>query len=121
MFKTRFGLTDFAGNYTKNNKFKSSNWMCKCGQEKEQESHIIEGKCEAYKDIRANYDTLEDDENLLAYFKEVIERREKLEEEMAGAAPCPPAGGEIPAVLLVPATAGTSRHGGRDAQLVDHL
>ena len=93
--------------------------MCKCGKEKEQESHIIEGKCEAYKDIRASFDTLDDDENLLAYFKEVIERRESLE-ETAGAAPCPPAGGETPAVLLVPASAGTSQHGGRDAQLVVH-
>lgn len=98
--------------------------MCKCKKEIEKESHIIEGKCEAYKDIRANFDTLDDDENLLAFFKEVIERREKLEEEMGagpGGQPCPPAGGETPAVLLVPASAGTSQHGDRDVQLVDNL
>ena len=124
LFKTRFGLTDFAGNYTKNNKFKSSNWMCKCNKEMEKESHIIEGKCEAYKDLRANFESLDDDENLLAYFKEVLERREKLEEVMGtgpGAQPRPPAGGETPVVPLVPAAAGTSQHGDRDVQLVDSL
>ena len=98
--------------------------MCKCNKEMEKESHIIEGKCEAYKDLRANFESLDDDENLLAYFKEVLERREKLEEEMGtgpGAQPRPPAGGETPVVPLVPAAAGSSQHGDRDVQLVDSL
>ena len=89
----------------------------------EKESHIISGNCEVYEDIRVKYDDLEDEENLLKFFKEVIERRERLEEEARmGPADqsCPPAGGDTPAVVLVPAMAGTSRHGGRDAQLVVH-
>ena len=120
LFRTRFGLTDFAGNYPNSNKFKKSNWLCKCGIEKEQESHIIEGKCESYEDIRNKYDDFENDESLLEYFKEVIQRREKLEEEERS---CLLAGGEptTPPILLVPAQPGTSQHGDSDVQLVaDH-
>ena len=74
LFKTRFGLSDFAGNYKNNKKYKSSDWKCKCGREIEKESHIISGNCEVYEDIRVKYDDLEDEENLLKFFKEVIEK-----------------------------------------------
>ena len=126
LFKTRFGLTDFAGNFPNKNKFKISNWLCKCGLEKEQENHIIEGKCSAYKDIRERHENLEIDENLLEYFKEVMERRERQEEEEARAGPggksCQLAGGEpTPPISLVPALPGTSRHGDRNVQLVEDL
>ena len=96
--------------------------MCRCGKEKELEDHIINGGCESYKDIRDKYKHLEGDEELLEFFKEVLHRREKLDEEEARAQPCLLAGGEpTPSMLLAPAPAGASRLGGRNAQLVDHL
>ena len=126
LFKARYGLNDFAGNYPNSQKYQKTDGMSICGTEKEKESHIKEGNCEAYRSIRQKYDDLEDDNNLLEYFKEVLERREKLQEEdeearagrkteacLAGGVPNPP-------MLLVPATAGTSRHGNRNVQLVDH-
>ena len=126
LFKARFGMSDFAGNFPNNNKFRKSDWLCKCGKEKEKEDHIKEGSCEAYKDLREKYDNLEEDNDVLEYFKEVMERREKLEEEEARAGPlwdqsCLLAGGEpTPLMLLAPAPAGASRHGDRNVQLVDH-
>ena len=122
LFKTRFGLTDFAGNFPRNQKYRKSDWMCKCGREKEQEDHIINGNCESYKDIREKYVHLGSDEKLMEFFKEVIERRDGLEEEEARAQPCLLAGGDpSPSMLLAPAPAGASRLGGRNVQLVDHL
>ena len=128
LFKARFGLTDFAGNFPNNKKFKKSDWRCICGNDKESEDHIINGECEKYKEIREKYNDLENDEELLEYFKEVLEKREKLEEDEARAGPAPRtracllAGGEpTPPVLLAPATTGASRLGDRNVQLVDHL
>ena len=34
-FRTRFGLQRFAGNYSKDESFISSNWLCKCLQSRE--------------------------------------------------------------------------------------
>ena len=124
LFKARFGLMEFAGNYPNNQKFRKSDWMCKCGKEKEQEDHIIKGECESYKDIREKYEHLDNDEDLLEFFKEVLKRRESMEEMEArgGTQPCLPAGGEpTPSMLLASAPAGASRLGGRNAQPVDHL
>ena len=124
LFKARFGLKEFAGNFPNSTKFKKSDWMCKCKLQKEKEDHIKEGNCEAYKDLRQKYDNLDNDNDLLQYFNEVLERRERLEEEeaRAGRDSCPLAGGEpkSPPMLLVPAPPGTSRHGDVTVQLVDH-
>ena len=40
-FRTRFGLRDFAGNYSHNRKFSKTNWMCRCSKEVEEEGHIV--------------------------------------------------------------------------------
>ena len=41
LFRTRFGLQDFAGNYSHNRKFAKSDWLCRCKTAKEEECHII--------------------------------------------------------------------------------
>ena len=52
-FKARFKMLPFAGNYGKDRKFSHSEWLCKCGEEKEQESHLLAGRCKVYGNIRA--------------------------------------------------------------------
>ena len=86
MFRTRVGLNDFAGNYKKSLKFQPTNWLCRCLSNIENEAHLKEGLCHVYRDIRDKYDTLEDDENLVKYFSEVIARRNALDEDRGGAA-----------------------------------
>ena len=49
-FKTRFGLQNFAGNYSHDRRFADSNWLCRCKSDREEEGHIVSGKCEVYKD-----------------------------------------------------------------------
>ena len=55
--------------------------MCKCKSSIENETHIIEGNCETYSQIRNKYRDLETEDNLVAFFSEVLEERERLEEE----------------------------------------
>ena len=77
-FKSRVGLLPFAGNFSKDKRFAKSNWLCRCG-EKENESHIKDGTCPIYSDIRIKYGDLDNDEDLVTFFSEVLDRRSKLE------------------------------------------
>ena len=54
-FRTRFGLTYFAANYSHSKKYFKTNWMCRCGSDREEESHIVSGNCEVYGDLRLQF------------------------------------------------------------------
>ena len=81
MYKTRYGMMSFAGNYAKDRRFARSNWLCKCGKSREEESHLISGNCEVYGEIRSSYSDLNDDKQLVDFFNEVLSRRDELEEK----------------------------------------
>ena len=51
---------------------------------KESESHIKDGGCLCHSDTREKYDTLEDDNNLVSFFKEVLARRNALDDDNSG-------------------------------------
>ena len=51
---------------------------------KEDETHIKDGNCPIYDDIREKYDDLEDDKNLVSFFREVLWRRNALDDEVSG-------------------------------------
>ena len=80
-FRTRFGLQDFAGNYSHNRKFAKSDWLCRCKTDREEEGHIIRGQCSVYEDLRPQFGDLSEDSNLVEYFQAVLDRREDLENE----------------------------------------
>ena len=77
-YRARFGLQRFAGNYSNDKSFARSNWLCKCLESREDESHILSGHCKVYGDIPLKYSNLSDDESLVCVFREVLERREQL-------------------------------------------
>ena len=81
VFRARFGLTDFAGNYTHNRKFAKSDWLCLCQQSNESESHLLSGKCIVYGDLKESFGDLKEDDNLVSFFTAVLDRRDYLEEE----------------------------------------
>ena len=62
-------------------RFARSEWMCKCGEAREEESHLLSGDCETYGEIRDKYSDLNDDNQLVDFFNEVLAKRDKLEEE----------------------------------------
>ena len=80
-FRTRFGLQDFAGNYSHNRKFAKSDWLCRCKTAKEEEGHIVSGNCSVYSDLRSQFGDLGEDQNLVQFFRAVLDRRDTLEEE----------------------------------------
>ena len=79
-FKTRFGLQPFAGNYSNNRRFASTDWLCRCKAFREEESHLISGKCEVYGDLISNFGDLKEDQHLVNFFRAVLDRRETLED-----------------------------------------
>ena len=83
-FISRTKLQPFAGNYSKDKRFLKTDWKCRCLLSKEDESHIKDGNCPIYEDIREKYDDLEDDKNLVSFFREVLSRRNALDEEISG-------------------------------------
>ena len=80
-FRTRFGLQNFAGNYSHDKKFSKSNWLCRCQGAREEEGHIVSGNCSVYSDLRTQFGDLGQDQNLVNFFTAVLDRRDALEEE----------------------------------------
>ena len=78
-FRARYKMLPFAGNFGKDRRFSHTEWLCLCKEEKEQESHLLAGSCKVYGDIRRRFGDLDDEEDLVEFFKEVLERREELE------------------------------------------
>ena len=81
LFKTCFGLQNFAGNFTHDRRFSKSDWLCRCRNAIEEEGHIVSGSCEVYSDLRTQFGDLGEDKNLVDFFKAVLDRREELEED----------------------------------------
>ena len=77
-YRTRFGMNDFAGNYSNNRKYAKSNWLCLCQNSREEESHLMSGECTVYGDLVNKYSDLTCDENLADLFRDVLARRELL-------------------------------------------
>ena len=73
-------MLPFASNYTRDKRFLKTLWMCRCNEKKEEETHILEGKCPIYKDIFEKYDNFEEDEVIVQFFSEVLARRDALDD-----------------------------------------
>ena len=78
IYRSRFGQRPFAGNFSNDNQDRKSNWMCQCGISKEKEKHLTSENCPVYSDIRAQFQGFEKDEDLVSYFNQVLERRDRL-------------------------------------------
>ena len=82
IYRTRYGQRKLAGNFSHDNSFKKSNMMCKCGLFKEKERHSK--NCPVYSDIWDKYSDFKNNKDLVSFYIEVLERRDKintLEEE----------------------------------------
>jgi hypothetical protein len=81
-FRTRFGLLAFAGNYSHDRRFAKSDFLCKCEESREEESHLLSGQCKVYGDLTHKYSDLTDMDALVEFFKEVLARREELDKRL---------------------------------------
>ena len=78
-FSMRVSMVALAGNFSKDNRFRKTGWLCRCGS-REREEHI-RSHCVIYKDIRNKYGDLDDDDKLVAFFGEVLQRRDDMDEK----------------------------------------
>ena len=66
-FATRVNMIAIACNFSKDNRFRRTGWLCLCGEKEEQE-HILK-HCQKYEDIRMKYNEFEDDDCLVSFFR----------------------------------------------------
>ena len=81
LFLTRVQMQPFAGNFSHDKKFQGSNWLCACGESREEEAHLRGGECPVYGDLRGEFPDTMGDDQLDDFFTLVLERRKSLEEE----------------------------------------
>ena len=81
MYKTRFGLLPFAGNYSHSRKYEKTNFLCRCEGAREDEKHLKSTDCPVYTDIREQFGDLDNDNDLVNYFTMVLARREELDSQ----------------------------------------
>ena len=80
-FKTRYKMQPFAANFSKNKHFAQTEWLCKCTLFRESEEHLRDGTCQTYGEIRKKYGNLENDADLVLFFKEILTRRQEMEDQ----------------------------------------
>ena len=78
-FSTRVSMLPLAGNFSHDRRFRRTNWLCRCGS-REQQEHI-RSHCVIYSNIRDKYEDLDNDNNLVKFFEEVLQERDRLEEK----------------------------------------
>ena len=81
-YRSRVGMQPFAGNYSKCKTYEKTDYLCRCQEDRETESHLMSGKCKFYNDIREKYDDFSSDEELVSFFPEVLERRDEIDQEL---------------------------------------
>ena len=79
MYRRRFDLQAFAGNYSHDQRFAKTSWLCLCLQSREEEIHLTSGQCQVYGDLKDKYSDLTEDDQLVQFFSDVLARREALE------------------------------------------
>jgi hypothetical protein len=80
-YRSRFGMQDFAGNYSHDIRYQGTRGLCKCQESREDEPHLLSGQCKVYGDLVEKYPDLTSDESLVQLFTDVLERRDQLDRE----------------------------------------
>ena len=78
-YSTRVNMLKLAGNFSHDKRFLKTNFLCRCGLREEQEH--IRTSCPMYADIRAKYSNLDNDDVLVQFFRDVLERRDVIDDE----------------------------------------
>ena len=79
VFQAKVSMLPLAGNFKKDRRFAKTQWLCRCLEEKEEERHILGGKCPVYKDLFEKFENLDNDDNLVDFLGEVLSRRDALD------------------------------------------
>ena len=80
LYRTRYGLLPFAGNYSHSKKYAETNYLCRCNEAREEESHLTSGDCKVFGDLLEKFGDLLNDENFIKFFGEVLLRRDEIDQ-----------------------------------------
>ena len=80
-FATRVMMLRFAGNFSHNEFFRRANWQCEACDLKVTEDQIHIASCTGYEDLRRNKNIEHDNQDLVTFFQEVLDRRDRLAKE----------------------------------------
>ena len=78
-YRTRWGLLPFAGNYSHSKKYATTNYLCRCNENREDESHLTSGDCKVFGDLLDKFGDLSNYENLIKFLGEVLSRRDEID------------------------------------------
>ena len=79
-FATRVGMLPLAGDFRQDRRFARTGWLCRCGEEREEERHLTDS-CTLYKDIRQQYSNLKDDDQLVDFFQKMLDSRDQIDQQ----------------------------------------
>ena len=79
-FATRVSMQAIAGNFRQDRRFARTQWLCRCEGEREEKRHLTDS-CPLYRDIRQQYSNLKEDDQLVDFFKKMLERRDQIDEQ----------------------------------------
>ena len=77
-FATRVMMLRFAGNFSHDDYFGRTNWQCEACDLKVTEDQVHIASCTGYEDLRRNKNIEHDNEDLVTFFQEVLDRRDRL-------------------------------------------
>ena len=72
IYRTRVKLQPFAGNYSRDKKFEKTQFLCRCLNSREDESHLLSGICPIYSDIHEKFKNFDEDDDLVEFFNLVL-------------------------------------------------
>ena len=78
IFATRVLMLRFAGNYSHNETFRRSNWLCEACDMKVTEDQVHIASCSGYEDLRRDKNIKHNNDDLVNFYQEVLDRRDKL-------------------------------------------
>ena len=84
LYRTRFSLLPFAGNYSHDKRFAKTRWLCICEEEREEEQHLLSRHCQVYGDLNNRFSDLSDQNQLAQFFNDVLARRDQLQAQALG-------------------------------------
>ena len=77
-FATRVMMLRFAGNFSHDDYFRRTNWQCEGCDLKVIEDQVHIASCTGYEDLRRNKNIEHDNEDLVTFFQEVLDRRDMI-------------------------------------------
>ena len=79
IFRTKFNMHAFAGNYNHDRRFAKTDWLCRCHKARENEQHLISGECEVFGELRSKFGNLNNLEVLTKFFDAVLKKRDEMD------------------------------------------